>query len=99
MGVLSLILKHVSSPNEFALRTRPRSIRDGFGDVLPEEWLQDGDASADKTRVNLDNAPEESLGRDPRKIYISEASHHVGETDDSDDPVSNKIKYKNQRAS
>ena len=98
MGVLSLILKHVPSPNEFALRKRPQSIRDGFGDILPEEWLQDRDASADETRVDLDDAPEESLGRDPRKICSGEASHQVGETDDGDDPVSNKLKYKNQRA-
>ena len=98
MGVLSLILKQVSSPNEFALRKRPRSIRDGFGGCLPEEWPQDGDASADETCVDLDDAPEESLGPDPQTICSGEASHQVGETDDGDDPVSDKIKYKNQPA-
>ena len=98
MGVLSLILKHISSPTEFALLKRPRPIRDGFGDDLPEEWLQDRDASADETRVDLDDAPEESLGGDPRTVCSGEVSHRVGETDDGDDPIPNNEKYKNQRA-
>lgn len=73
-------------------------IRDGFGDDLPEEWLQDRDASADETRVDLDDAPEESLGLDPRNIYSGDRSHQEGETDDGDDPVSKNEKYKNQQA-
>ena len=58
MGVLSLVLKHVSSPIESAILKRPQPIRDGFGDDSPEEWLQGRDASAGETRVDLDNAPD-----------------------------------------
>ena len=93
MGVLSLILKHVSSPIEYALSKRPGPIRDGFGDELPEEWLQDRDTSADETRVDLDDAPEKSLGRDPRTVGSCVAiPNPVGETDDGDDPVSWKVR-------
>ena len=90
MGVRSLIPKHVSNPFGFALPEGPRSNHDGFEDDFPEEWLQDRDASADETGVDLDDAPDETLG--------VEVSHHVNETDDGDGPVSNIEKYKNQRA-
>ena len=98
MGVLSFILKHVSTPTELALPKRPRPIRDTVGDDFPEEWLQDRDASADETRVDLDDAPEESLSRDPRTVCSGKVSHRVRETDDGDDPVSNNEKNKCQRA-
>ena len=62
MGVLSHILKRVSSPTDLALPKRLRLIRDGSGDDLPEKWLQGWDASAGETRVDLDDAPEGSLG-------------------------------------
>ena len=98
MGELFLIFKHVSIPTELALPKRPRLIRDGLGDDLLQEWLQDRDASADETGVDLDDAPDESLGRDPRTICSGGYSHEEGETDDGDNPVSDNKKYKNQRA-
>ena len=87
MALLSVIIERVSSPTGLALSKRPRSVGDAFWDNIPEEWLQDRYASADETRVNLDNAPEESLGGYPRTICCGEVSHRVGETDDSNDPI------------
>ena len=90
MGMLSLIPKKFSSPFGFVLPEEPRSNHIGFEDDFPQEWLQDRDASANETRVDLDDAPDETLG--------IEVSHHVGETDGGDGPVSNIEKYRNQRA-
>ena len=87
MAVRSVVIERISTPAALALSKGPRSIGDPFWDNMPEEWLQDGYASADETRVDLDDAPEESLGGYPRTICRCEVSHRVDETYDGDGPV------------
>lgn len=92
MGMLSIILDRVPRPTELALPPkRPRrSVRQCLRDKLSEEGLQDRDAGADETRVDLDDAPEERLGRDPGTVDGGEVTHRIGETDDGDGPVSKR---------
>ena len=52
-----------------------------------EEWLQNRYASTDKTCVDLDDAPEESICGYPWPIRCSEVSHHVDETYDGHCPI------------
>ena len=87
MAVRSSTIERISTPADLALSKRPRSVNDPFWNKMPEEWLQDGYASADETRVDLDDAPEESLGCYPRTIWCCEVSHRVDETYDGDGPI------------
>ena len=52
-----------------------------------EKRLQDRYASANETRVDLDNAPEKSLGGQPWTVFRCEVSHGADEADDGDGPI------------
>ena len=55
---------------------------------MPKERLQDGYASADEARVDLDDAPDEGVRCDPRAIGGREVQDRVDEADNCYGPVS-----------
>lgn len=85
--VFSVLIERIPSPTDLALSKGPRSVGDHFWNHVSEEWLEDRHASANKTCIDLDDAPEESLGGYPWTIWSCEVSHCVDEAYDGDGPI------------